>query len=239
MTGSLTVELLRVHGGLFSRFGDPGWWPGDSPFEIAVGALLTQNTSWKNVERAISNLKEMKILAPDGILNCDDEILKKAIRPSGYFNQKSVYLRNLCRLITDVLEGDVRSLRKMSLDEARNLLLGINGIGKETADSILCYGAGFAILVVDAYTWRILLRIFGPLLEKELSGRSYDDLASLLMHNLEGDTTFYNRFHALMVLLGKDICRKKPHCNICPISDHCRYNLRETRNDISGGGNKD
>ncbi len=237
MEGQWTVRLVRIYSSLYSHYNDPKWWPGESPFEVAVGAVLTQNTAWSSVEKAIKDLKSLGLLSPSDILSCDPSVLLEAIRPAGHFNRKSIYLRNLCGFIQIELGGDLTSLKGMPLPQARERLLSITGIGKETADSILCYAAGHTVLVIDAYTWRILGRVFGEELRKAIPGRGYDDLAIFLTGNLMGDTLFYNRFHALMVLLGKDKCKRAPTCGSCPLSDMCSFHrtMAASRGDKMSG----
>ncbi len=223
MEGQWTVRLVRIYSILFAHYKDPEWWPGETPFEIAVGAVLTQNTAWNNVEKAIKGLKSKGSLSLSDILSYDPNVLAEVIRPAGNFNRKSIYLRNLCSFIQVELGGELTSLIDIPLPQARNSLLSIKGIGKETADSMLCYAVGLPVLVIDAYTRRILGRIFGEELLEALPGRGYDDLATFLTSNLMGDTQFYNRFHALMVILAKDNCRKTPICMTCPLSGKCSF----------------
>jgi len=220
-----TDWFIRTHCKLFLHFGDPKWWPGETPFEVAVGAVLTQNTSWSNVERAIKELKNRGYLSPGRLLDADQDGLKDAIRPAGYFNQKSAYLKELSRFISEELDGDVPSLSSMPPGEARGRLLALRGIGEETADSILCYGAGMPVFVVDAYTCRIMSRI-SPGDYRSIIGEGsgvYNRVQDLVMGRISGDAVLYNRLHALMVLLGKDICRARPLCEACPLLEDCSH----------------
>ncbi|MGA1848280.1 MAG: endonuclease III domain-containing protein [Thermoplasmatota archaeon] len=218
-----TEWFMDLHTRLLLHFGDPEWWPGDTPFEVAVGAVLTQNTAWSNVERAMANLKADGCLHPRGLVDVEEETLRAAIRPAGYFNQKSRYLRELSIFIHSELKGDVLSLARMPLKEAREKLLSLRGIGPETADSILCYGAGLPVFVVDAYTRRLFSRLApGPFGEMIGSGpKAYDSMQGLVAGRVRGDADLYNRLHALIVLLGKDICRSRPLCIACPLAEVC------------------
>ncbi|MFW3146255.1 MAG: endonuclease III domain-containing protein [Thermoplasmatota archaeon] len=220
----LTAALLEIHSSLLLHFGDPEWWPGDTPFEISVGAVLTQNTTWKNVEMVIGDLKGRNMMSPRRICGCDGEELAELIKAAGYYNQKSGYLRNLCGFIENELEGEISSLELLPLETARMKLLDIKGIGPETADSILCYAAGQKTLVVDQYTKRILSRYLPAEMvetyERDIA--TCEKLRSLLMRCMEGDNQIYNRFHALIVLLGKDLCKPRPKCGSCPLAGSCR-----------------
>jgi endonuclease-3 related protein len=232
MGGSWRFRFLRTYASLYSRFDDPNWWPGETPFEISVGAILTQNTAWTNVEKAIINLKNSDLLDPRSLLDADHSEISKCIQPAGYFNQKSEYLRNLSKLVCEDLSGDLVNLKRIEMETARSMLLEVKGIGKETADSILCYAAGMPVLVVDAYTWRTLGRLFSGRFLDEFPGRKYDHLAKFMMNTLNGDNTFYNRFHAFMVLLGKNICRKDPICIACPLLRICDLGSRFQNEEI-------
>lgn len=223
--GLIRKELLMVHSILFSNYGDPGWWPGDTPFEVAVGAVLTQNTSWDNVERAIHNLKMKDLISPDRIVETTDEELVRLVRPAGFFNRKSIYLKEFSRFLVDRFSGRVENLGSVPLQRAREELLSVKGIGKETADSILCYGASLPVLVIDTYTWRFLDRFLGGSFPEGVRKGDYDSLQSFLMGKLSGNALFYNRFHALLVLLSKDHCRKTPTCDPCPLSAICSFGI--------------
>lgn len=204
--------LLTVYDMLNSRFGDLHWWPGETPFEIAVGAILTQNTNWKNVERAIENLKRNNLLSPEGLLHTGDERLAELIRPAGYYHIKTKRLKNFIRFLFQEYEGN---LDKMFEEEPRMLrgkLLGVNGIGEETADSILLYAGEKTVFVVDAYTRRILVR--HQLIDEKAR---YGDIQSFFMDNLPHEVPLFNQFHALLVNAGKRFCRKAPLCEECPL----------------------
>ncbi|MGA1872927.1 MAG: endonuclease III domain-containing protein [Thermoplasmatota archaeon] len=214
---------MLLHTRLYLHFGDPGWWPGGTPFEIAVGAVLTQNTAWRNVERAIENLSSDGLLDPAAMDSAQLGRIASLIRPSGYHNQKAGYLKELARFTVGELNGDISSLSGASVRCERERLLALRGIGEETADSIMCYAASRPVLVVDAYTRRILSRIAGGAFGAVFDGEhhSYHRIQNMVMKALRGDHLLYNRFHALIVLLAKGHCKKKPSCRGCPVSDIC------------------
>jgi endonuclease-3 related protein len=218
-----TSGLLEIYSRLFIHFGDPRWWPGETPFEIALGAILTQNTSWKNVETAISNLKEKHLMTPSALAVSDMSLVSKTIRSAGYYNQKARYLASFSDYVMKELNGNVQGLSAMDIQTARDNLLDLKGIGMETADSILCYAADHPLFVVDAYTYRIMKRLDPDEYSKidDSKGCKYAKVQEMVMRSLMGDALFYNRFHALLVLLGKDICRPRPKCDICPLKDIC------------------
>jgi endonuclease-3 related protein len=206
-------ELKSIYKVLYKAYGPQHWWPGDTPFEVIVGAVLTQNTAWGNVEKTITNLKCEHVLKPFRLNSMPSKRLASLIRPSGYFNIKTRRLKNLLVLIRDHYRG---SLKRMFADDPMELranLLGVNGIGPETADSILLYAGGKPFFVVDAYTKRILIR-HGLI----SNNADYQEVQSLFMENLPKDASLYNEFHALIVKVGKEHCRKrKPLCSGCPL----------------------
>ncbi len=204
---------------LHKHFGPLHWWPADTPYEVAVGAILTQNTAWSNVEYALDNLKQAQALSPAKIAGLPLATLEEMIRPSGFFRQKAIRLRGLSRLLMEQWQGDVTKLCQGPLHIARTRLLALHGIGPETADSILLYAAQRPSFVVDAYTRRIFERI-GILHGKE----AYDDIRHLFMQSLDEDVQLYNEYHAQIVELAKTICRKQqPLCSECPIRQLCRH----------------
>jgi endonuclease-3 related protein len=211
-------RLMEIYDLLRSSLGPQHWWPADTPFEVAVGAILTQNTNWKNVERAITNLRQADVLTVEGIDGLAETELAELIRPSGYFTVKARRLKNYIGRITGGYGGDFFASLAGSLAEKRAELLGISGIGPETADSILLYAGGHATFVVDAYTRRIMSRHgLAP------EGTGYDELRSLFMDNLPADPALFNEYHALLVAVGKDYCRpKEPRCEGCPLRDTAR-----------------
>ena len=211
----LKKRLEETYQKLYKHFGPQRWWPGDTPFEVIVGAILTQNTNWQNVAKAIDNLKRAKVLNPRKLHSLSLNKLAQLIRPSGYFNIKAKRLKSFLDFFFQKYNGSLKKMFKRNLDELRREILSVKGIGPETADSILLYAGGFPIFVVDAYTKRIFSR------QKILSEKTdYHRVQEIFMRNLENDVKLYNEYHALIVRLGKDICKKnKPKCNICPIKN--------------------
>lgn len=205
-------QLLAAYDLLLERFGPQHWWPGESPFEVMVGAILTQNTNWGNVEKAIRNLKQQSLLDPHKINNLRQNRLATLIRPAGYYNIKARRLKNFISGFVKDFNGKPAALKKLSLDEAREWLLSIKGVGPETADSILLYALDKPAFVVDAYTKRIMER-HGFVAEEV----SYQELQELFMDNLEPDVPLFNEYHALLVRAGKECCKKAPRCNECPL----------------------
>ncbi|HDH87957.1 MAG TPA: endonuclease III domain-containing protein [Desulfobacteraceae bacterium] len=179
---------------------------------MMVGAILTQNTSWNNVEKAILNLKEKSLLSIQKLSQIPASILAEYIRPAGYYNLKVKRLKNLINFIVDRYNGDIKTLFSLDTDTIREELLTVKGIGLETADSIVLYGAGRPIFVVDTYTHRILTR--HGLIEEEAG---YNDLQSFFMDNLSHDVDLFKEYHALIVKTGKDFCRREPRCSECPL----------------------
>ncbi len=205
-------KLLEIYEVLYGTFGPRHWWPGDSPFEVIVGAILTQNTAWVNVSRAISQLKGKNLMTPQAIYKLDEHLLTDLIRPAGYYNLKASRLRNFMGFLFKQYSGDLEKMFSEKMDILREKLLAVKGIGRETADSILLYAGGFPSFVVDAYTKRILSR---HLMVSE--DADYEEIRSLFMDNLPNDTRLFNEYHALLVHLGKTFCKKNPRCEECPI----------------------
>jgi len=198
---------------LSGHYGPSGWWPGETPFEVMVGAVLTQNTAWNNVEKAIANLKAASLLDMDALHKTPLDTLAGHLRPSGYYNVKARRLRNLVDMIAASFDGSLDRLFALDADDLRATLLAVNGIGKETADSICCYAAGKLVFVVDAYTRRILSRhgIIG-------GDAGYDDIQDLFESALSPDLDVYRDLHAHLVFIGKDYCRSRtPRCGECPL----------------------
>jgi endonuclease III related protein len=206
-------DPLSLHRVLFDHYGPSGWWPGDSPFEVAVGAILTQNTAWTNVEKAIANLKSASMMDVRSIHDLDEKDLAALIRPAGYYNVKARRLKNFIRAVMDYSSGDLDEFFDRDKDTLRNDLLQVNGIGNETADSICCYAADKIVFVVDAYTRRILLR-HGVI--EESAG--YEDIRMFFESGLPRDLSIYKDLHAHIVLVGKDFCRPRNlRCDACPL----------------------
>ncbi|MDZ4164816.1 MAG: endonuclease III domain-containing protein [Smithellaceae bacterium] len=205
--------LVLIYDLLDGHFGDLRWWPAKSPFEVIIGAILTQNTAWVNVEKAIGNLRERHLLSPEALAQLPEEELAELIRPSGYYRLKTRRLKSFLKLLFDRYGGDLGAMFAREAWDLRGELLQVNGIGEETADSILLYAGIKPVFVIDAYTRRIFSR-HGIIRE----GASYGDIQSLVMNVMAPDVRSYNQFHALLVNTAKHFCRKRPACSICPLS---------------------
>lgn len=195
-------NLNKIYDILYKQFGPQHWWPANSRFEVIMGAILTQNTNWKNVEKAIKNLKERNLLNKEAIQNTPEKELASLIKPAGYYNQKAKKLKAFVKF-----EGEI----------TRENLLNIWGIGPETVDSILLYAYNKPIFVIDAYTKRVINRL-------GYKEQTYDELQTLFMENLPTDEKLFNEFHALLVQLGKNYCKTKPVCEKCPLRKECSNN---------------
>ncbi|WP_319543951.1 endonuclease III domain-containing protein [uncultured Pseudodesulfovibrio sp.] len=205
--------ILAMYETMHAALGDSAWWPGETPFEIAIGAILTQNTNWTNVEKAISNLRKSDLLTPEAMHNVPIHDLAELIRPAGYYNIKARRIFNFLSFLRDEVSYNISLLKEYSLDRIRPKLLAVNGIGPETADAILLYAFEFPTFVIDAYTARLVHR-HGLAFE----GIEYDELQSLFMDVLPQDVAIYNEYHALIVRIGKDWCKKKQGlCDTCPL----------------------
>lgn len=211
-----TVRLLEIYTKLLDAFGPQGWWPANSDFEMCVGAILTQSTAWVNVEKAIANMRCGGLLDPAVIGKMPDEALAEVIRPSGYYNAKAQKLKTFCKHLHQRHGGSLVSLFHVKLPDLREELLSIWGIGPETADSIILYGARRPVFVVDSYTRRIFGRL--GLTPPQVD---YALLQRFFMENLSPDVPLFQEYHALIVALGKDICRPSPICSRCPLGDLC------------------
>lgn len=209
----LSDQLNDIYDLLFERFGPQKWWPGDTPFEVMVGAILTQNTNWANVERAIANLKKAKALAPDKLHKLDIRKLAELIRPAGYFNIKAGRLKSFIDWLFENYAGKLQNLKKVPTDRLRRELLSIKGVGPETADSILLYALSRVVFVVDAYTARIASR--HRLIDEDAD---YHRIQATFESNLPCDVQLFNEYHALLVRLGKEFCRPTPRCHGCPLN---------------------
>jgi len=231
-------KIRKIYNTLLEHYGAQGWWPvtpiggcsGEKDvipvygvtiknekqiLEIIIGAILTQNTAWKNVEKAIIELNKKNLIDVNKLLIIKQEELAQTIKSSGYFNQKAKKLKNFAVFLK---KYSIKKLKNMELNNARKLLLSINGIGPETADSILLYAFNKPIFVVDAYTKRIFSRI-------GFKEKTYDEFQALFMQNLEHDAKLFNGYHALIVELGKNICQKKPLCDKCAINNLCEKKI--------------
>jgi endonuclease-3 related protein len=220
-------RLIEIFDRLLEYFGPRFWWPADSPFEVCVGAILTQNTNWGNVEKALDNIKGRDMLSPGALRKIPTGELAELVRPAGYFNLKSSRLKDFIVWLFDRYEGSLERMFAGDWRDLREKLLAVRGIGPETCDSILLYAGQKPSFVVDAYTKRLFSRL-GLLSENA----SYEEIRGLFMANLPADVQMYNEYHALIVQHCKDFCRKKPLCESCPLNSLCRY-YRENRRPLS------
>jgi len=204
--------LKKVFDRLLESYGPQHWWPGETPFEVIVGAVLTQNTNWANVEKAIINLKREALLTPRQLNDIDETRLAELIRPSGYFNIKAGRLKSFISFLFENFDGDLSRMFALEQGLLRHRLLEVKGIGPETADSILLYAGNYPVFVVDAYTKRIFSRL--GILTKE---HTYHQVQEFFMERLESDRQLFNEYHALIVRHAKDYCRTKPLCDGCPL----------------------
>jgi endonuclease-3 related protein len=208
----LSEQLTEIYQLLFDRFGPQHWWPGETQFEIITGAILTQNTNWANVEKAITNLKSANLLTPEKLHHLNASKLAELIRPAGYYNIKASRLKTFLTWLFQNYDGQLTNLENLDTNCLRDELLAVKGIGPETADSILLYAFDRPIFVVDAYTARVAVR--HRLISTEAD---YEQLRELFQSNLPQDPQLFNEFHALLVRLGKDFCRPKADCPSCPL----------------------
>jgi len=208
--------LIRVYKRLLRRYGHAGWWPGETPFEICLGAILTQNTSWRNVEKALTALRKQSLLSFGALKSLSQSRIAPIIRSSGCFNIKAKRVRAFVDFLGREFDGRVENMRAEDGGVLREKLLAVDGVGPETADSILLYGVGVPFFVVDAYTRRIFSRL-GCLPE----GLGYDDAQAFFIRNLPRQVNLYNDYHAQIVVLGKQVCRARPRCSECPLDDLC------------------
>lgn len=216
-TPGTEARLRAIFAALAAHYGPRHWWPAETPFEVAVGAILTQNTAWSNVERAIVGLKGAGVLTPAGVAQLPEERLQQLIRPAGFFRQKARRLQVLARHLLAEHGGAMAALLDGELEQVRRHLLGFSGIGPETADSILLYAGARPTFVVDAYTRRLFARL-GLLAGDE----GYEAIRALFMTRLPADVALYNEYHALIVEHCKVLCRKRqPHCRSCPLRRDC------------------
>ena len=204
--------VQEVYDRLYAAYGPQHWWPGDGPFEVIVGAVLVQNTNWKNVERAIQNLRDAGLLTPRRLANVPLPELEELIRPAGYYRIKARRLRNLLEMIVRRYGGSLEQMFSTPLDTLRAELLQVPGIGPETADSILLYAGGLPTFVVDTYTHRILARHGWIGFDA-----NYYELKEYFESQLEADPQLFNEYHALLVRVGKEHCRRQPKCIGCPL----------------------
>jgi endonuclease-3 related protein len=208
----ISEQLTEIYKLLFDRFGPQHWWPGETQFEIITGAILTQNTNWTNVEKAIANLKSAGFLTSEKLHHLDISKLAELIRPAGYYNIKTKRLKNFINWLFQNYDGQLINLENLDTDRLRTELLAVKGIGRETADSILLYAFGREIFVIDAYTARVAVR--HGLIEPQAD---YEQLRELFQSNLPQDSQLFNEYHALLVNVGKNYCKPKAKCSGCPL----------------------
>jgi endonuclease-3 related protein len=212
MTNFKASCLIDIYSKLYSFYGPQYWWPGDTPLEIAVGAILTQNTNWYNVEKAIKNLKDAKALSAKALHELPTQKLSLLIRPAGYFNIKAKRIKAFIDFIMDNYNGSMKRMKKEDLGSLRKKLLDIHGIGNETADSILLYALNKPVFVIDVYTKRILSR--HNIMDYNAP---YEEYQNLFHKEIDENIQLFNEYHALFVRLGKDYCKPKPLCERCPL----------------------
>ncbi len=214
----VSQTLLDIYHHLLASYGPQHWWPAEEPFEVMVGAILTQSAAWRNVEKAIASLKKAGVLSPTGLRALSLSEIAALIHSCGYYNAKARKLKSLAHWLGESYKDDLGKLFAQSTDELRRQLLSVYGIGPETADSIILYAANQPIFIIDTYTRRIISRI-GLALEKQ----SYQAYQSLFMSNLPAEPKLFNEYHALLVRLGKDVCRKQPLCRQCCLRHLCQF----------------
>lgn len=210
---SKTSALLRIYDRLYAFYGPQGWWPAKTRWEVIIGAILTQNTAWANVEKAVKNLRRARKLSSPGAIHVlEKSRLARLIRPAGYYNIKAHRLKNFTSFLFSRYGGRLTGLSRRKTRDLREELLSINGVGPETCDSILLYALKRPLFVIDAYTERVFSR--HGLVEP---GADYHEIQKIFMDNLPADHRLYNEYHALIVRLAKDFCRTKPRCSSCPL----------------------
>ncbi|MBI3575526.1 MAG: endonuclease III domain-containing protein [Gammaproteobacteria bacterium] len=208
------AALRQVYRRLLAAHGPQHWWPGDTRFEIMVGAVLTQNTAWTNVEKAIANLKRARALTAQAIVAAPHKQLAVWLKPSGYFNVKAKRLKAFCRWF--LAQGGTRRLARLNTHDLRAALTAVHGVGPETADDIVLYAFERPVFVIDAYTRRIFAR-----LELIKGNEGYETLRHLFENSLKPNVALFNEYHALIVKHGKDVCRARPWCKMCSLRPVC------------------
>jgi len=215
---SISQALQNIYHRLLDYYGHQHWWPAEEPFEVMVGAILTQSAAWLNVEKAIANLKAAKALSPAALRRLSLSDIAALIRPCGYYNAKARKLKALVHWLGEDYDDNLDMLFADNKDQLRQQLLSVHGIGEETADSIILYAANKPTFVIDAYTRRIMERIgLRP------DGNSYSAHQALFMDNSPADVGLFNEYHALLVCLGKNVCRSRPLCQQCCLRDMCDF----------------
>jgi endonuclease-3 related protein len=210
--------LVDIYQRLINHFGPQHWWPAEEPFEVIVGAILTQSAAWGNVERAIKNLRGAGVLSAQALRKLPQAKLAELVYPCGYYNAKALKLKAFALWLGNHYQDDLNRLFALDADKLRHQLLSVHGIGPETADSIILYAAGKPVFVIDAYTRRIFSRL-GLAPERD----SYAAYQALFTDNLPTDAKLFNEYHALLVCLGKNVCRRQPLCADCCLNDICRF----------------
>jgi endonuclease-3 related protein len=210
--------LVGIYQRLFDRFGPQHWWPAEEPFEVIIGAILTQSAAWGNVEKAIKNLRGAGALSPRALRKLPRAKLAELVYPCGYYNAKALKLKAFALWLGNHYQDDLDKLFALDAADLRQQLLTVHGIGPETADSIILYAAGKPVFVIDAYTRRIMSRL-GLAPERD----SYATYQALFRESLPTDAQMFNEYHALLVCLGKKVCRRQPLCADCCLSDLCRF----------------
>jgi endonuclease-3 related protein len=204
--------IYQLYKNLYDYFGPQNWWPAEYEFEVIVGAVLTQNTNWRNVTKAIANLKKHNLLSVEKLKNLSISELARHIKPSGFYKIKAKRLKALVEYLDKEYQGDLLKMQSKPLTQLREELLKVYGIGQETADSILLYALNKPIFVVDTYTKRVLVR--HKIIEENWN---YAEIQQLFRESLPRSVKIYNEYHALLVKIGKEFCRKIPKCSICPV----------------------
>lgn len=210
----MTAPVQDAFDRLLTSYGPQRWWPGEGPFEILVGTVLVQNTNWRNVEKAIDNLREAGVMTPEKLFALDPEELSELIRPAGYYQVKTKRLRNLLRLIVDRYDGSLETMFAGDMHALREELLGVNGVGPETADCILLYVGNFPKFIADGYAMRVAARHGWIEFEAD-----YHGLQDFFESRLPAEAPLYNEYHALLVKVGKEHCKTKPICSGCPLEE--------------------
>ncbi len=226
-------RLSKIYDRLFRHFGPQEWWPGETPLEVCVGAILVQNTSWTNAAKAIADLKSRELLTAQGLRDVPQARLARLIRPARFFNVKARRLKGFIRFLWADFDGDLQQLFSLPTEKLRDILLNVDGIGPETADSILLYAAERPMFVVDAYTRRIFSRL--GIFDDSTGGRDgYESLQNLFSRNLPCELVLFNEYHALLVKLGNTYCRPRPNCTPCPLKRLCAFPRLNVSQDPAG-----
>lgn len=211
-------QLMAFYDYMLAYFGPRHWWPAETPFEVVIGAILTQSVSWKNVEKAIENLKAAGIMDCKTLVTAPDQFVEEAVRPTRYYRQKAARLKGFCKVLTEEFDGELDNMWRLALPELRQRLLHIKGIGQETADSIILYAAEKPIFVVDAYTRRIFSRL--GIFDENID---YERMQRYFMTHLPADVQLFNEYHALIVGTGNRFCgNTRPLCDECPLHPVCK-----------------